>query len=254
MRTRDRRIWVVVTIAVMTTGAALFPSTRYVSVDHVLTAESVPMWVKLLDFIDRDVNFGRVAEAALGSVDGAEARAMAALRWTRANVRPQPAELPVRDDHVWSVVVRGYGEPDQQADVFTTLLAYQDVPAYWTLIGRRPNELALSYVMLDGAWRVFDVAHGITFRRRDGALATREDVAADPAIVEAAATGVVPDIAKYRRYFDGYQPADAPDVLRADLQMPRRRLLHELKSLVGMEGRVWTIRPQHTAPDRGASR
>ena len=254
MRPRNRRIVWLAAFAAIAIFVATRPASRTVVVDKVLTEEVLPLWVKTVNFVDRDLNFSRTADAVVGHIDGDEARALAALRWTRENIHPQPRELPSRDDHVWSIIVRGYGEPDQQADVFTTLLTYQHVPAYWILIGRAPKELPISYVKIGGDWRVFDVAHGLVFRRRDGAMATPQDIASDLTIVEAAARGTVAELDPYVAYFDGYRSPDAPDVLRADLQMPARRAMYELKSWFGIEGRVWNIRPHTAAPGLGASR
>ena len=254
MRTRDRKLLAAAVAAIVTAGVAMWPTTRYIGVDHVISEESVPLWLKVMDFVDRDSNLSRIAERVVGAVEGDETRALAAARWTHTNIRPQPDELPVRDDHVWFVVVRGYGEPDQQADVFTTLLAYKGIAAFWGLVGRAPDELPLSYAQIDGMWRVFDVAHGLVFRRTDGALASPADLARDRGIVERAARGVVPDLPRYMRSFDGYGPPETPDVLRADMHMPGRRLLHEMKALVGMQGRVWQIRPHPVVTAQGATR
>lgn len=254
MRTRDRRRLAVVVIAIVTGVVAMWPTTRYIGVDHVVSRESVPLWIKVMNFLDRDSNLAQIADRVVGTVEGDEARAMAALRWTRANIRPQPDELPARDDHVWFVIVRGYGESDQQADVFTTLLAYEGIAAFWGLVGRPPDELPLSYVKINGGWRVFDVAHGLVFRRGDGALASPDDLVRDRRIVERAAHGAVPELTRYLRYFDGYGPPETPDVLRAELQMPGRRLMHEMKSLVGMQGRMWQIRPHPAMTAQGVAR
>lgn len=224
--------------------AAAWPARRLIGVDHVVTEHTLPAWIKAVDFVDRDLNLARTARDVLGNVNGDEARALAALRWTAENVRRQPRELPIVDDHVWHVIVRGYGEADQQADVFTTLLVYEGVDAYWGLIGTPPHELPLSYVLIGETWRVFDAANQIVFRTAAGTLATPEDVAADPGLVRRWAEGKVSDLDAYVDYFRGYRPPRPPDVLRADLQMAGRRLLYEMKSVIGAGGRVWQIRPE----------
>lgn len=222
--------------------AAVWPARRLTGVDFVVTEQRLPLWIKSLDFVDRDVNLRRAARAIVAGIDGDEARTLAVFRWTLENIRPQPRELRVYDDHVWYVIVRGYGAPDQQADVFTTLLTYAGVPAYWQLVGRPPRELPVSYVRVDGTWRVFDVAHGIVFRTAAGTLATPADLEADSSLVLRAMEGHVSDTAEYIAYFEGYQVPAPPDVLRADLQMTWRRLAFEARKLVGRQGRVWEIR------------
>lgn len=240
-----RRRAALVLILMVAAGAvvASLPAHRKIGVNFVVTDHTLPLWIKAVDFIDRDLNLAQTARQVLAGTASDEARSLAALDWTRAHVKDQPKGLPIIDDHVWHVVVRGYGEPDQQADVFTTLLVYEGVPAYWMLIGTPPDELPLSYVRLGDQWRVFDVGRGIVFRTVTGALATPEDLVRDASLVERSARGHVEDVAGYLEYFRGYQAPQPPDVLRADLQMPGRRTLHEMKRLAGFGGRVWQIRP-----------
>lgn len=227
--------------AAVTTAA--WPARRLIGVDHVVTEHTLPVWIKAVDFIDRDLNLSRTARAIVAGVHDDEARAFAVLAWMEQKVRPQPRELPIVDDHVWHVVVRGYGEPDQHADVFTTLLVYAGVPAYWQLIGAKPRELAVSYVLIQDRWRVFDVANGLVFRNSAGTLATPEEIASDRSIVRNLAAAHVADPDGYVACFARYRPPVAPDIMRADLQMPGRRLLYEIKKLAGAQGRVWEIRP-----------
>ena len=61
-------------------------------------------------------------------------------------------------------------------------------------------------------------------------------------LVGQAAQGHVEDLTQYLDYFRTYRAPQPPEVLRADLQMSGRRVLHELKKMVGQEGRVWQIR------------
>lgn len=235
-------------VAAVVIGAAVttaaWPARRLIGVDYVVTEHTLPLWIKAVDFVDRDLNLARTARAIVGGIEGDEARTFAVLRWTERTIHPQPDRLPIIDDHVWYVIVRGYGQADQHADVFTTLLVYAGLPAYWQLIGAKPRELPLSYVLVDGRWRVFDVAHRLVFRNRAGALATPEEIAQDASLVRNAAEGRAADLDGYLAYFKSFRPPVAPDVLRADLQMTGRRLAFETWKIIGREGRVWQIRPE----------
>lgn len=250
MAGRRRWRWVV-SLVICLVAVAHVPATRYVGVNTVVTEERLPLWLKTVNFVDRHANLARWSHAVLGEIDGDEARALRALAWTHARISPTPSTLPSIDDHVWYTVVRGYGEADQAADVFTTLLVYAGVPAFWTLAGARPNELPLSYVQIGGEWRVFDVARNLAFRRADGSLATASELM-NPEFVRRAAVAAVNDEDDYLKYFEGYGPPHPPDVLRAELHMPARRLQFAIKSVFGVQGRVWEIRPQqlHQQGDR----
>jgi hypothetical protein len=238
-----RRLAIVLGVAALMTTVACWPATRLVGVDFVITQQSLPLWVKAMEFIDRDRNLASTAQAVLGGIDGDEAKAAAALAWTRANIRNAPGGLPVIDDHIWHVLIRGYGQSDQQADVFTTLLVYEGVPAYWMFIGSKPHEMPISYVLIRDRWRVFDVARGLVFRNAAGDLATPEQIAADLNLVRAGVAPVIDDVEGYVARFAGYTAPPAPDVLRAHLQMPGRRLWYEIQRPLGMQGREWQMRP-----------
>jgi hypothetical protein len=237
-----RRLVLALGAAAVIVTTACWPATRYVGVDFVITEQTLPLWVKAIEFVDRDRNIGHTAHAVLGGIEGEEAKAAAALAWTRANIRNAPPGLPIVDDHIWHVIIRGYGQSDQLSDVFTTLLVYQGVPAYWMFIGSKPHEIPISYVRIAGRWCVYDAARGLVFRNAAGELATPDELAANHDLIRAAAAPVVDDIESYLARFNGYAAPIAPDVLRADLQMPGRRLWYEIRKPFGMQGRGWQMR------------
>jgi hypothetical protein len=246
-----RRALIGLALVVTLATVACWPTSRYVGVNYVVSEQTLPLWMKAAEFVDRDASLANMAYVVLGGIAEDEAKAAAALRWTLANVRNTPSGFPVIDDHVWHIVIRGYGEADQQADVFTTLLTYQGVRAYWAFIGPSPREIPLSYVWINGRWRVYDVRRGFVFRTATGELATPQDLAADRSAVRAAAAGAA-DLDEYLTMFDGYAPPQVPDVVHAEMQMPGRRLWYEARKLFGRQGREWQIRPP--ASNRGEGR
>lgn len=256
---RDRRFrWRPAVIALVAVSIAMtvacWPVQRQVAVNFAVETQTLPLWVKTMEFIDRDRGLAELSGRVLDRISGDEARAMAALAWTRANIRPQPPQLPVVDDHIWHIVIRGYGLPDQQADVFTALLAYAGTPAFWTLIGNPPDEMPLSYARVEGRWAAFDVAEGVVFRNRDGSLATPDELAASAGLVRAASTRVSIDPDRYATYFSGYRAPEIPDVLRIDLQRPLPRLRYELRRLVGNQPNAWQMRPRAAQQDQKGPR
>ncbi|MBZ5559452.1 MAG: hypothetical protein LAO77_19445 [Acidobacteriia bacterium] len=235
-----RRILFALVTAAIVVAIANVPTTTLRGVNYVVTPQSLPLYAKALDFLDRDVNFRRLSAQVAGGATTDDARLRAAFDWTRANIRDTPAGYPVVDDHIWHIVVRGYGQDDQKSDVFTTILTYAGVPAYWIFIGPRP-ELPLSFVQIGAAWRLVDVANGVIFRVPSGGLATPEELARDRSLLQQGPPtyGGLP----YARLFDRFSPPIPPDVTRAQMQMPGPRLWFQMKSLVGRGGRAWAIRP-----------
>jgi hypothetical protein len=222
---------------------ANIPTTTDQGVDFVVTRHSLPLYVKALDFVDRDIHYRRQAAEITAGANTDELKARAVFDWTRANIRRQPPGYPAIDDHIWHIIVRGYGQSDQQADVFTTLLSYAGVPAYFIFIGPRSNqELSLSLVKIDGRWRVADVENNMMFRSRNGQWATAEDVAADPAFAAAQGPAIYQGV-PYASVFDGFHAPIPPDLTRADMQVPGARTWFQLRQLFRPGLRGWDMRP-----------
>lgn len=57
-------------------------------------------------------------------------KAMAIFNWIASNIKKQPDELPVMDDHPLNIIIRGYGTRDQFEDIFTILCTYVNLPAF----------------------------------------------------------------------------------------------------------------------------
>lgn len=251
MRSRWR-LWVALIAIVSAVAAANIPLTTLQGVNHVVSAHTIPAYVKAIDFIDRDLQYRRLAPVVTSGAATDEAKAKAVFSWTRANIRDTPEGFPVIDDHIWHIIVRGYGQSDQKADVFTTLLTYAGVPSYFIFIGRKP-ELVLSLAKVDGAWRVADVANGVIFRSRNGEWATAEELAADPLWMSTQGPETVHDL-PYARFFDDFNPPAAPALTRADMQAPGARTWFAIKKVFGRAGgREWEMRPASRRKSGSAS-
>ena len=209
--------------------ASAMPATTRQGVDFTVSTHTIPLSVKTLDFLHRDANYRLLArEIARGRASDRD-RAMAVFDWTRAHIPHTPEGWPVGDDHILHIIIRGHGLDDQQADVFTTLATYAGVPAFWRII-RTPGtatNLVLSFARIDGRWAVFDVAHGFVFTHPSGRLAGAEELAADPALVSAASGDFPFGDGPYARYFAPLDTLEVPRPLRARMQMPWPRLVHE---------------------------
>lgn len=240
-RRRGRGVWIAaLAVAAALVVIAMLPLTTRRGLDFAVSSRTIPAYAKALDFVDRDVNYSRLALSIVPRMADDETRMRTVLDWTRANIKPTPAGFPIVDDHPWYIIVRGYGEADQRADVFTTLLSYAEVPAYWIAIGPGP-ELIVSFALIGGEWRVIDVANGVVFQK-DGRLATARDLELDHAL---AARQGPPEYAgrPYRDYFSRFAAPKAPDLTRPQEQMLIPRTWFIVKRLFGRGGQAWDMRP-----------
>ena len=181
-------------------GAVLLlavPTITRQGVNYQVTKKRIPLAFKATHFLLRDLEYRRLSAEITRPARSSEEKALLLLRWTRSHVRPNPPGLPVIDDHVASIIHRGYGEQDQLADVFTTLAAYSGLPAFWKIVEtpQHPRGLVLSFLKIENRWTIWDAAAG---KRYDPGLLSPEQLS-------------------------------VPEVLRPYKQMPASRLMIELR-------------------------
>ncbi len=186
-------------------GLLAWPATTRQGVNFKVTEKQIPVGVKGMGFLVRDYEYRRLAAEVTRGVVPEEAKAETLFRWTREQIRPVPPGWPIVDDHITHIIIRGYGTKDQAADVFTTLATYAGIPSFWRVIRGRDGspDRVFSFVRLGDHWTVWDVAQGVALRDAAGRLMSVQQA--------------------------GLGRFSVPQTLRARMQMPGPRILHELK-------------------------
>jgi hypothetical protein len=221
--------------AIALVGLAIVPVSTRQGVNLDVTTHRLPLYLKSLQFVERSAQYEQIADEITAGATTDRERVQRIFIWTRAHVRSTPAGWPVVDDHILNIIIRGYGLNDQQADVFTTLASYAGVPAFWAKVPRAGSGLLLSFALVDGRWRVFDVANGAAFRTAAGDLATLDDVRTYPVLIPVSLRSLPAGDASYADAMARAAMPSVPHPLRADLQMPFPRLWHELRAAVHLE-------------------
>ena len=128
-------------------------------VDHVVHIKTIPLYLKFTSFLYRDFQYKRLSERIVYDIDDSIKKVDKIYSWTIENVRKQPPGFPIIDDHIWNIIVRGYGSSGQTAEVFTTLSSYAGYESFWvTLQVKETRErLVLSFVRIEDRWHVFDL-------------------------------------------------------------------------------------------------
>lgn len=186
----------------------------------------MPLYLKILDFLDRHYNYKALVKRIIQDKDGKEERAMKILKWTYENIRRNPEGMPVIDDHVWHIIVRGYGVDDQYQDVFTTLCNYAGMNAFFSLAdpGNYQPKKPLSFVRLESGWSVFDAYNGTYFKNTKEEMADIEDLSLGNWRAFSVLNGKTAD---YGGYFKGLKYYDYENwrSRRSAIQSPINRLL-----------------------------
>lgn len=189
----------------------------------------IPLYLKTLDFLDRHYNYKILTDRIVKGSGSAEERALRILNWTYNNIKRNPKDLPVVDDHPWYIIVRGYGLDDQFQDVFTTLCNHVHLDAFFykvPLLSDQRKGKVLSFVKFDYGWAVFDAYRGIYFKNAKGDLATVDDISTGNWKAVSISDEDVPDF--YGMFFENLRSVDYNrwKSSRAAIQSPFRRLIY----------------------------
>lgn len=212
------------------------PLTTLQGVNYQVRAYRIPAYVKAIDFLQRHYQYQQLVYRICGGKTSDVECVMAIFDWTHHNIPPTPVGWRVIDDHPLHIVIRGHGKSDQIADVFALLSGYAGVPAFfkWIKDPASDTTLVLVFAHLEGKWVPFDVQRHVTFRDRQGALASVDDLIADPALTDGQTRGILPGGVPYSTFIsrEKLAPFVVPHPTRAEMQQPWPRLEHELRRLV----------------------
>jgi len=200
-------------------------------VDGKVLKITLPLYLKVLNFYDRHLNYKWLARQITGHLDTGEDKILRLFHWTHETIKPQPESLPVMDSHVWDVYVRGYGGSANFHDLFSTLCNYIGVDAFFTrFYARDTSSINLSIVRIKRGWVVFDPYNGIYFRNNTGDLATIEEINEQNwHIVKLSQTDI--SKANYEQYIVENLPRIkrlGSSLIRANIQSPINRLRFQL--------------------------
>ena len=189
----------------------------------------------MLDFFDRHYNYQQLVKRIIAGETAEEEKVMRIFEWTCRNIREAPKGLPVIDDHVWYIIVRGYAISEQFSDVFTTLCNYAKFKAFysWTYVKDNNTRIALSFVKLKTKWLIFDPQNKVYFKNKSERLASIEDISkGDWKAISLTETGK--PYVNYSMYFINLTSYVKNGFSRSIIQTPLKRFLYQINAgLVG---------------------
>ncbi len=201
-------------------------------INYVVRTIEMPLYIKIIEFFDRDYHYRELVSRVCRGYHTPEDKVLALFKWTHQNIKTDiPQGWPIIDDHVWSIIVRGYGVMDQLSDVFTTLCNYAGADAFYTWIYSvdKDKRIAFSLVKIEEKWRIFDPYNGNYFKNENGELADIEELTTGRTWFTESLDGKS-DI-NYAVYIDNLPLVSNIGLTRANIQSPLNRLLFELKRL-----------------------
>ncbi len=190
----------------------------------------IPLYLKILNFMDRHFNHKQMVNRIIEHEPDKQKRVMKIFSWTYHNIRKQPEDLPVIDDHVWHIIVRGYGVSDQASDVFATLCNYARVEAFFHSFEEeeKDEKITLSFAKLDEHWYVYDPYNGVYFVNKEGNLADIEAIKKGNYRLEHLGPPKEA-VLEYRRHLENMPDINEVGLRRETVQSPFKRFLYMFK-------------------------
>lgn len=139
----------------------------------------LPLYLKMLDFVDRHYNYKNIVTNILGGTKDDNDKTIKIFNWVRSNVRKNPQELPVIDDHPLNILIRGYGVRDQFEDIFTLLCTYAGSEAFFKRFKNNSGEVYfMSFVKIKRKWCPLS-AFANAYSTKSGVIASVNDILLD---------------------------------------------------------------------------
>lgn len=206
------------------------PVTSKQGVNYVVKTVRMPLYIKIIEFLDRDYHYKEVAQRICQGCSSDQDKVMALFAWTHQNIKSDiPDGWPIIDDHAWHIIVRGYGVGDQFSDVFTTLCNYAGIDAFftWVYTVNRTKRIPLSFIKIEGEWTIFDPYYGSYFKNKNGKFADIKEIKSGSSwSIEN--LDAKPHI-NYAVYLDNLPSVKDIGLTRANTQSPFNRLRFEIK-------------------------
>ena len=211
-------------------------STRQ-GIDYVVSEHAIPRWVKMAEFLSRHYRYKKLTAEIVKDIKTPQEKAQAIFQWTRKNIKQEiPENWPIYDDHVLNIIIRGYGTDDQAADVFTFLCTYAGMPSamYLAFYQESPDHIILALVQVGEKFLVFDLTQGNYFLNHESEIASLDDLISSPSLVSFAKNKPMVKDIRYEDYFRNLFRVEKFLTLRAELQMPLKRIVYEIKRKLGL--------------------
>lgn len=199
-------------------------------INYEVRTLKIPLYLKLLDFFDRHFNYKQLVKEIIKDAESDDEKVMRIFEWTYQNIRKAPEGFPIIDDHVWYIIIRGYGVQDQLQDVFTMLCNYSGIKAFFASVYSqdRMHGIPLSFVYLEGRWTVFDAYEGVYFKDSSGAFANIETIKANN--YSLCSLENKPELnVDYNIYVNNLSSVKHANLSRSNTQSPLNRLLFEIQ-------------------------
>lgn len=234
MRERTKKLIIKLSIGLVILAAIIvclnIKVTTQQGINFQVQTIRIPLYLKIIDFMDRHYNYKQLVKRIIKDEHDKQKRVMEIFSWAYHHIKKQPESLPVIDDHVWHIIVRGYGAYDQSCDVFSTLCNYAGIESFYDIVPSKDKyeKILLSFVRIQNRWYVFDPYNGVYFVNTEGKLVDIAEIKSGDCQLKSLGMPKKA-VLNYSNYLDNLPNIKELTLRRARIQSPFKRLVYEVR-------------------------
>ena len=140
---------------------------RKISINYEVFEYQIPIYLKLLDFINRHHNYKFLAKNINSKNSTEKDKIINTTNWVIKNIKKIDINLNIDivDHHPITIIERRLGIDEQFSDILSVLLVYSDIDSFFKFIKVSNSETfyPLTFFKINNYWSIVDPQSGIFF-------------------------------------------------------------------------------------------
>ena len=140
---------------------------RKISINYEVWVYKIPVYLKLLDFMNRHYNYKHLADNINNKNSTDKDKIINTTNWVISNIKKinLNQDIDIVDHHPLTIVERRLGIDEQFSDILSVLLVYSNIDSFFTLIklDNVDDYYPLTFFKIYDYWSIVDPQNGIFF-------------------------------------------------------------------------------------------
>ena len=140
---------------------------RKISINYEVSVYKIPIYLKLLDFMNRHYNYKHLADNINNQNSTDKNKVINTTNWVISNIKKinLNQDIDIVDHHPITIVERRLGIDEQFSDILSVLLVYSNIDSFFKLIKLDNFDTyhPLTFFKINNYWSIVDPLNGIFF-------------------------------------------------------------------------------------------
>lgn len=140
---------------------------RRISINYEVSEYKIPIYLKLLDFMNRHYNYKHLAKNINNKNSTDKDKIINSTNWVIANIEKinLNQNIDIVDHHPITIVERRLGIDEQFSDILSVLLVYSNIDSFFKIIklDNVDSYYPLTFFKIYNYWSIVDPQNGIFF-------------------------------------------------------------------------------------------